>query len=253
MATYLLPASSCPTLPTPAAMLVPGTDIAPVAPSIVVGDTDAAPAKAQKLAAMLDVLAQRGGGGYAVAEGLDLSATALACTASAGQALIRGVVTAASTLTLAGGLSDNAFNWVFLLQTGQLAKTSSASATPVPAAPATDCAFLGRIQVTSGTPGTPDYSGRLGILGGMLYRKTADVGPPTDSPPATLRFFNETLDGLYWWSGTAYWNVSSPGVRDHYLAAETGYLPTRTQQRLVGPFIVEAGARMVIVGRLIVE
>lgn len=201
MATYSVISSLCPALVTPASLLRPGTDAAPVTRTPTVGATSSAVTLIDKLAMNLDITGRRGGGAYAVTEGLDLSASGLTCTVTAGQAMLDGVVTLAASATVT--LADNAYNWVWLLQDGTLTKTSSATTT-VPAAPSAACAFLGRIQVTAGTPGTPDYSGRWELRNGTLWRRTGDAGMPDDSPASTLLFLTVTAGGTYLWNGVAY-------------------------------------------------
>ena len=217
MATYLLLATACPALVTPASLMRPGTDTAPSAKSLVNGDTTALFTKFNENATRLDVTGRRAGGAYAVTEGLDLTAAALVGTVTAGQAMLDGPATSAGGTV---ALADNAYNWLWILPDGTLTKTSSGSATPVPAAPAPACAFLGRIQVTSGTPGTADYSGRWELRGPQLYRKTADVGPPGDTPPAHTVFLSESQDGLYWWTGAAYRKAEAQFMTDRYLTGE---------------------------------
>ena len=201
MASYLLTAVLCPPLVVPSALLDPATATAPVSSSFVAGDTSQVLTKQKRNAVIADVLARRGGGAYAVTEGLDLTASGLVCTVSAGQALLDGPATNAASNTVA--LADNAYNWLWILQDGSLTKTSSGSTTP-PAAPSAACAFLGRIQVTAGAPGTPDYSGRWELRCGTLWRRTGDAGAPGDTPAVNLLFFNQTAGGMYLWTGGGY-------------------------------------------------
>lgn len=223
MATYSLNASLCPPLVTPAALLVPGTDTAPVTETPAVGDTTAVPAIIDRLAVHVDLGARRGGGAYAVTEGLDPTAAALVCTVSAGQALIDGPATLAAAATVA--LADNAYNWIWLLQDGTLTKTSDAGTTP-PAAPSAAGAFLGRIQVTAGSPGTPDYSGRWELRNGTLWRRTGDAAAPNDTPAATLLFVTVTAGGTYLWTGLAYLKLGAvaAAVADSAGAPSAGYV-----------------------------
>ena len=201
MPSYSVAASLCPTLAAPSTLLIPGTHSAPVTQTPAVGATSSVPALVDRMAANLDLTGRRGGGAYAVTEGLDISGSALTCTVTAGQAMLDGVVTNPASATLS--LADNAYNWIYLLQNGSVTKTSDASTTP-PANPASVCAFLGRIQVTAGTPGTADYSGRWELRNGTLWRRTGDAGAPADTPASTLLFVNQTAGGLYLWDCLLY-------------------------------------------------
>jgi len=201
MPAFALTAVLCPPLLTPAALLVPETDAPVNAAELELGDTTSLLTKFNENASRLDVTGRRGGGAYAVLEGLDISASALTCTVTAGQAMLDGPVTRAASGTVA--LADNAYNWVYLLQDGTLTKTSGAGTTP-PAAPAAACAFLGRIQVTASVAGTEDYSGRWELRCGTLWRRTGDAGVPGDTPAAGLLFFTRTAGGVYLHDGVGY-------------------------------------------------
>jgi hypothetical protein len=202
-------------------------------------------------------LGRYGGGAYAVAEGLDLVFTVwLVVSVTPGAAILDGpVVKPALTATplyagTVSGITDGVRNYCWILQDGSL--TATQVLTP---APSDACAFLGSALGSGGGgfTGNPDYSGRWQLRGPQLYRRTADLGPPADSPSARVGFLSESQDGLYEWTGARYARAEASLVRDHYLTGEVGYIAPRTQQRLVGPLVLEAGARLVNAGRLIVE
>jgi hypothetical protein len=199
-------------------------------------------------------LGRYGGGAYAVAEGLELVFTGgLVVSVTPGAAILDGPVVKpalAATPLYAGtvtGITDGVRNYCWLLQDGSFTAVTSLTA------PSDACAFLGSALGSGGGAftGNPDYSGRA-VLGPSLYRRTADVGPPTDTPSARLQFVNECQDGLYRWTGARYARDEALLVRDHYLTGEVGYIAPRTQQRITDRLIIEVGARLVIDGRVIV-
>lgn len=82
-------------------------------------------------------------------------------------------------------------------------------------------AFLGSFKTAGGVVTEIDHSGRLIRLpGGLLYRRTADLGMPGDagSLPGDLMLMTRTRGGLYLWDGSAYYGLTqaeSPWPTDH--------------------------------------
>lgn len=209
--TYLYTASQCPAPQVPASQFYAAnaTDSAgPVsASSIGTGAAGAQglPLRWNKNATRLDLTARWGGGAYAVLQGLELSeGSGLTLNVSAGQAALDGLAEVATATTLS--LTDNVVNRIWLSRGGTLNKVTSASAAPLaPPDGATPWAYLGAVQVVSGSIVSVDYSGRLDLRqGNLAFRETADTGEPDDAPPAGVRFFNITEGGLYLWDGAAY-------------------------------------------------
>ncbi len=202
--TVSLLAEQCPAIQTPTALITKSSAYAlsataPVAQSLSTGDTTTVGPKLNSNAMQLDLLGRYGGGGYAVAYGLTLSAPAsgLNLNIAAGHAVIDGVVEvpAATTLAVPGSAARV---YVWLQQNGTLTYTTSLTA------PAGACCFLGSCVTGAGNITDVDTSGVLYLRGGVLWRETADEGEPTDEPPATVMLFTRTLGGLYQWDGTEY-------------------------------------------------
>lgn len=216
---YALTYDKLPTLPSRTTALIPGTDAAPVASSLTAGDTTQLLTKHNRNATGLDALGTAGAGAYAIirrnaAGSLDLSAGSdLTLNISVGDAILDGIRHRAATTV---NLTDNAYNWVWLTQAGTVSVTSDAAETPVPAAPAAICAFLGRVYCTGAAISVIDYSGRLEFRGGTLWRRTGDSGAPGDTPPY-YQIYTETLGGRYWWDGTAYTRIDAPGFARTFL------------------------------------
>lgn len=134
--------------------------------------------------------------------------------------------------------SDNAYNWIFVInRTGQLGKVTSATASPVPAIPWTEWVFLKRVKMTSGAATEFDASGvfylgedrTLDGQGLCWQRRTADVGPPTDTPSSRVRFHTRTLSGLYLWDGARHIPLSE-NTDDLVLAGTAQYVKAHGQR-----------------------
>lgn len=183
----------------PAAILDPAAGVPVTANSFANGETNTVPLKLNQNSARLDLAGRFGGGGYAIATGLVLSAGAgLVLNISAGQAQLDGVVPyygGAITLT-----DNTTRTWVWITRTGAITPVLN-STTP----PAGACCLLGSVVTASGAITQIDGSGVLTILGGTLCRATGDTTAPTDTPPADQQFLNCGVNGTrYWWDGTAY-------------------------------------------------
>jgi hypothetical protein len=194
-------------------------------------------------------LARYGGGAYAVVEGLDITdATGLLVDISIGAAMLdKAVVKPAVTEDLA--LSPSVRNYIWIRLDGTIVNQPGTTAAPSDA-----CAFLGSWLTTGGgKSGNVDYSGRYTLSGGGLYRKTADVGAPTDTPSARVMFVQESQSGLYLWTGTAYQSISSEAgfSWDLIPAGETVLIPVNRQMYVFGSLIIEG--TLAVEGRLLVE
>ncbi len=229
MPSYSLLASACPAVRVANDFLYPGAaEPAPViARALVTGDKEALRQKFNENAVRLDLLGRYGSGGaYAVARGLDLSdGGGLTCTIGAGVACIDGhqEKSVAFSVALPDSIGAAARRYVWLLRNG------SASVTTTTAAPANASAYLGSFRVQDGDildAGVPDYSGRVELRGGILYRRTGDLAAPSDTPPAGIILWTETQAGLYLWDGDEWLSVEvdTKTVRTSGSHPTAGYL-----------------------------
>jgi hypothetical protein len=154
-----------------------------------------------------DLLGRFGGGGNAVIHGLVLSAgTGLSVNVSAGTAMLDGAVPFnASAL---GSLTNNTRNHIWLERGGNLSATTTLTA------PGTTYCYLGSALTAAEVVSSLDQSGVLYLLGGRLFRRTADTTVPADTPPAQLQFFHRGASKLWFWDGTSYWlcSVGTTGI-----------------------------------------
>lgn len=206
MATvWTLTAVLSPGVQTPTAFLTPGTDAPNKAAAIIAGASGPGSLTTpfNTNAAHLDNLGTAGGvWAFAVVYGLELTAgSGLTLNVSAGGALVGAVPTKTAALTAA--LTDASQNHVWLLRSGAISLRQNVL-TP----PATPGVYLGRVTCAAGAITAIDYSGRVEVRGGTLYRRTADAAAPADTPPASLVLLTQTAGGLYLWDGGAYRNVT---------------------------------------------
>lgn len=206
-------AALCPALVSPSGLLIPTDGTPTQASSITAGATTAGLTAFNVNAEKLDLLGRVGGGAFALApqEG------STACELTAGSGLTLNIAAgnflvdspghrAATTLAL----TNNVYNWVWLTASGSLVAATSAT-TALPSTPASARVFLGRVLTAAGAITQIDYSGRLELRGGTLYRRTADAGMPTDTPPASCQILTRTAGGLYLWDGDQYVSVGGSG------------------------------------------
>jgi hypothetical protein len=148
-----------------------------------------------------DLLGRYAGGAYAVVTGLDLSAgSGLTLNIAAGHAVIDGPV------IYPGGsvsLTDAGRNWLWISRAGAITVVFNSLVPPAGA-----YALLGSALTSAGSISSVDQSGVLYLRGSTATRRTADTVQPTDTPPASLQFFHRGASKLWWWDGSAYWQVS---------------------------------------------
>jgi len=196
----LNPTSITPT-PTTASILIPGTSGS---------GSLSLPFNAN--AVRVDLLGRHGGGAVAVCTGLELSWTAgIIFTVTAGAAMIDGPVVLAQNQT-GIALTANATNHVWLSAGGTISVRTNLTA------PSSLSVYLGRLVTNSTTVLEIDYSGRMILGGGALWRRTSDAGAPTDTPSSSIRFFAHTTGGVYVWNGISY----QGGAIDSYTSKVTG-------------------------------
>lgn len=209
MSTYNLLATECPAVVVPSGFIDPAEGEPTTLSSLIVGMTalEAVPVW-QEWAAAIDALGRFGGGARAVNSGLALgTAASLSLPIGAGQASIDGPVTVptATTKAVSDGIYDGGNYagvriFAYLTQAGTITVVNNSLT-----APSANCVFLGSCRTNGGAVVDTDESGVMRLLqGGILYRRTADLGPPTDSPPANVMFLAHTAGGYYLWTGTAY-------------------------------------------------
>lgn len=180
------------------ASLAISTDPAlPTARPINNGDSTTAPADLNRNFGEMNLGARYGGGAYAIAHGLALSAgSGLTLNISAGHAVIDGVVElAATTQTMYAATT----NHVWLKRDGTIDVKNN-----VLTAPTTPATYLGAVVTGASTITSVDTSGRVVLVQGQATRQTADLGMPLDTPSSSVQFLAVTSGGKWWWNGTAY-------------------------------------------------
>jgi hypothetical protein len=212
---YTRTAASCPTPIGP----VPAVDVGngssgPFSTGMVQGVSQAL----NQVAAILALFGIVGGGAYAVMAGLGLSAgTGLNVVVANGTAMLDAgpldLVTSdpvAPYQVVNPGpytLADNSTNFVWLTNTGSLVSSTSTTF------PTGARVFLGTVTTVSGAITQTDGSNVVTLQNGTLTRITADIGAPTDAPPAGMNLWTVTSSGVYLWaspgSGLAFHAIQS--------------------------------------------
>ena len=211
----ILNATACPAIQQPTGFF--GIAASIVSANAVVAETNAsgnssfASQVLNPHARRLDDLASFGGANVCAiiqtAAGTDLKLVApgsgLLLTVKQGKALCGGEIEWAADGTKA--VPDNTARvWVWLMQSQTISATTST--TP----PAGLSVLLGSCVTSGGNITSVDTSGVIFFNGSAPLRYSADPGIPTDAPPATLRFWQQTAFGLFWWNGSAYVQVGIP-------------------------------------------
>lgn len=225
-----LVASDCPLPIAPGAFPWPadcyaGTDSPDVAPGLASGDVAMTP-KWNDLAARLDLAARAGSGVYALAYGTGIlsAGTGLLIEATGALAAIDGVV-AVKAIAPKSVPDDTARVWVWLRQNGTLDIT--VTTTP----PSSKCVLLGSCVTASGLVSSVDTSGVVYCAGGQIWRETADIGPPTDSPPSASRIITRTETGVYLWDGVRHGELVSGMRAAVAMPADANYTLTMAQAK----------------------
>lgn len=218
---------------------------------LISGDTATVLApKTNRNAVRLELTATYGGvGAYAVASGWELSVSSgLTAAISTGIGVVQGLVQTVSAATQV--CTDNVYNWLWMTQAGTIALATQVAGTPAPSVPSGGKIFLGRILASGGSLTEFDYSGRCELRGGVLWRRTGDVGAPTDSPSANIKIITRTLSGQYFWDGSAHWALggTSGVVPENIVSGSTFAIPQYYQTEVFGCLIV-AGT-LHVAGRL---
>lgn len=200
---WTLNASACPAIVTYSGVHDPATDGAIIAPSLVAGDTTALLTKFNEVAARVDLVGRYGGGGYAIGEGLAISAgSGLTLNISEGWTTIEsGEYYLGGSVTLTNNIARV---WLWISQAGAIVQVNN-STTP----PAGAHALLGSAVTSGGSITSVDQSGVLYLVGGTLFRRTADTSLPGDTPSSKLQFIHRGASKLWWWDGSQYWQIAA--------------------------------------------
>lgn len=204
--TYDLPAASYPAIQAPTTYLNPelASPETKISSKIVPGETTVGLDKVNRNAGVVDAGQRLGGGGWGIGFGLDITnPSGVNWQVGLGQGDIDGPITIATAATGALG-TPNSITY-FWLQQGRVVSTKADPDQTPPAA--VNSIYLGRVVVVASVVTSIDRGGVLFRRGGVLWRRTADEGMPTDTPPSTIQFMAQTKGGRYWWTGTEYIRV----------------------------------------------
>jgi hypothetical protein len=139
-----------------------------------------------------------GGSGYAVCNGVTLTAPGSGLTL----AVSTGVVNIMGLIQYPGGsviVPDNtSMVYIWMLQNGSVTYTTTT--TP----PVTNCVYIGNCTTSGGNITVVDYTGVCYAIGGVLLRYTNDRSAPTDTPNVGTSFHTITQAGTYHWNGSVY-------------------------------------------------
>jgi len=114
-------------------------------------------------------------------------------------------------------ISDvNGRHWVWLRQDKSIYESTSTTA------PAGTNLLLGSCVVAAHNITSVDRSGVCYLTGTGIVRYSADPGVPTDTPPSTLQFRQQTAYGQFDWTGTAYVQVGVPVVTADPTSVQNG-------------------------------
>lgn len=198
---YTLNASQTPTLSAYSGTYSP-TSAALTSKSLAAGDTTSVKTNFNENATRGDLANRFGGGGYAVAVGLDISAgAALTLNIAAGQAVCDGIVTISATTYELPDLGGSRAH-VWMSRAGVISHRTDLNA------PAAASVYLGSAVTNAGAISSVDQSGVMKIIGGDLWRRTADTSTPGDTQASNLSFFLRGASKLWWWDGSQYWEMS---------------------------------------------
>lgn len=170
---------------------------------VSLGETGTVVSKWNANAQRLDLTAMLGGANLCcICQGLGLTYTGLVATLAVGYGLVKGLVEVAAAVT-GIALTPSAQNYIWLLPTG--AVQVQVDTTTAPAAVAL---YLGRLTTGTSAVTAYDTSGVIYKRGPTLWRQTADVGAPVDTPPASTSLLSRTASGLYLWDGAAHFALT---------------------------------------------
>lgn len=220
--TYNLPADQCPAIQLPTTVRNPKAD--PATPLIshewVTGVEPAMALYLNQDNREAEGIGRYGAGlGYAIGEGLNIfeaAATGLTLNIGPGVMILDAIVVKVAptgTPTIADTLAipNSTNSWIWLLYDGSPVAITGIA----PPSGEEVTTFLGRVTASGGNLTAIDKSGVPYRRGGVLYRKTGDIGKPVDTPSNKLQFVNESSDSYWWWNGTIYTKMMSPASIGH--------------------------------------
>lgn len=238
MPVYLLTAAQVPAPMVPGSLIDPD-DETTVAAEVIASGTHALEMKGlfNANAARLDNLGRYGGGVAAVNSGGEFSVDVEPLTLAVSEAIITplGSQVHADAQTLA--LSDNLYSdgdltvraHIWMSITGVLSARTDTTQ------PGSSSVYLGSVRTRNGALVDFDYSGRISLVGGLAYRRTADAEEPGDADdlPSAVRFLHRTEGGLYLWDGEQYTRLSveSTALSDSLTTLQSDYDLLRHQFR----------------------
>lgn len=222
MATvYTLNASACPVPVIPGSLLSVAGEVPSTFAALVAGDSGAGalvpPVNQNSVRA--DNIGRGGAGAYAVdwdsgpsssVPGLNITTTgALNVTVGTGQALIDGPIQNA-VAQVVSGITNGIARIYLWLGTDGVVRPVNNSLTP-PASPTAAQVFIGSVVTGGGLVTEINGSGVCYFRGPHLFRRCADTGCPSDTPPSGLALFTYCPGGLFLWTGDAYINAGGAG------------------------------------------
>lgn len=257
---YQYTAEQCPAIQDPGDPILisvggASTPITTRAESILTGDGAlTGTGRLNRNAGRLDNLGRYGGGRLgAILWGLTITAGPEdgQITIAAGQAGIDSGAELAEDYVQE--LADGLVSRVWLSGGGTVNVVTASSPDPLdPPDDASAWTYLGAASMST----TLQWVDESGVLragrGGIVTRRTADVGPPGDTPPSWAQFLHQSADGLYLWTGTEYRKLQpADPVRDRISAGTTVFIGADYQQYVFDRLVIEG--RLVVEGRLRVE
>lgn len=192
-----------------------------------------------------DLAGRYGGGAYMVGTGLVLSTgSGLNAGVTAGQAIIDAIVEVPANTTVTIPASSPRF-FVWLLQDKTFLVKNNDLSLPSQPAVLIGSGVSGASSITS-----VDESGVFYDRNGFPERTTADTGMPTDTPPATSRFYSKTLGGTYFWDGAKYFRIPDTATYlNPILAAQSVIVPSGTESMYYDDLTIDGS--LTIDGRLV--
>ena len=161
------------------------------------GDTTTVPNSLNRNVCAQELGVRYGGGLNGIGYGMDPSAgTGLEVLFEDGHVVVDGAVVQFADGSVSG-IANNArsYFWVIDNEDGTFSLYHATSTTT----PTGAVCYVGSALTAGGVVSSVDTSGVV-YLRGIPYRETADVGPPTDTPPARA-LITRTYDGVWLWDG----------------------------------------------------
>jgi len=161
------------------------------------GDTSALITKINQNALRSDLVATYGGAGYGILWGLTITTSggSLNAIINPGQGSCNGIVEVPNQVFVT--CPTNATRCNIWLQANSTPTFVNTFLTP----PSTACIYLGSVTTSASAITGIDYSGVIALHANQLFRQTADVLQPGDTPPSNIRLTTLTNYGIWDWDG----------------------------------------------------